>query len=428
LPQGAPGAADVTKKSCRQLHHGDQRSEGASTIRGHHDVTLRTHSEARFVVRRERWRPADPFDLISALLRARLRGTPLASDLSSHFARHPDADLVWAYVASRHRITPALAGCLDDLGMKSALPAEFRMYLDATAAGNLSNNRTLRDQLHDVVQRLNGLAIVPCLLKGAARLVDDLYPDDTWRFMMDLDLLLPRSRIGTAVASLEEAGYVVCDPIGDGKPHHHHPPLVHPARGASVELHQGIGRGLQQRLLAVDEVRARIELRDTPLGRLGLLAPEDQVIYLIAHLQVEDGCWFQGTTRLRDLVELDLLIGRYGSELDWARLVGRLSGSGVCSACLSAFCTAHTLLGTPLPEILTAEFDPGVRRATLRVIRQERSSAMMRLGLAYGWTARHVQRLFTDPEHRRHLTRGWRAARFRNSLLTLRDRLRFLPY
>jgi hypothetical protein len=418
----------VTKKSYRQLRNGDQRSEGAKIICGHHDVTLRTDSEARSAVRRGRWRPAGPFDLICALLRARLRGTPLPSHPGSHFAWHPDADLVWAHVASRHRITPALAGCLHDLGMTSALPANFRTYLDATAAGNLGNNRAMRDQLREVVQRLNSPAIVPCLLKGAARLVDDLYPDDTWRFMIDLDLLLPPSQIGTAVALLEKAGYVVRDPVGDGKPHHHHPPLVHPARGASVELHRCFGGGLQQRLLAVDDVRARIVLRKTPLGRVGLLAPEDQVIYLVAHLQVEDGCWFQGTTRLRDLIELDLLIGRYGSDIDWARVVGRLSGSGLGPACLSAFCTARTLLGTPLPDILTAEFNPGVQRATLRVIRQERSSAMMRLGLAYGWTARHLQRLFTDPEHRRHLTGGWRAARVRNSLLTLRNRLQLLPY
>ena len=110
----------------------------------------------------------------------------------------------------------------------------------------------------------------------AARLLDHLYPDDSWRFMIDLDLLLPPSQIGAAVALLKKAGYVVCDPVGDGKPHHHHPPLVHPARGASVELHRCFGGGLQQRLLAMDEVRARIESRDTPLGRVGLLAPEDQ--------------------------------------------------------------------------------------------------------------------------------------------------------
>ena len=147
-----------------------------------------------------------------------------------------------------------------------------------------------------------------------------------------------------AAAALQEAGYVACNPIGDGKPHHHDPPLVHPERGASVELHQYFGGGLQQRLLPVDEIRARTERRDTPLGRVELLTPEDQVLYLVAHLQIEDGCWFQGTTRLRDLIELDLLVGRYGSAIDWARVVGRLSGSGIRRACLSAFCTAECFL------------------------------------------------------------------------------------
>ena len=190
-------------------------------------MTRQTYSEAPFAVRRRRWRPAGPFDLICALLRARLRGMPLAPDLGAHFASHPNADLAWAYVASKHRITPALAGCVHDLGIMSTLPADFRTYLDATAAGNLRNNRAIRDQLHDVVQRLNSFEIVPCLLKGAARLVDGLYPDDSWRFMIDLDLLLPSPEIGTALARLEEAGYVVCDTVGDGKPHHHHPPLGH---------------------------------------------------------------------------------------------------------------------------------------------------------------------------------------------------------
>lgn len=387
---------------------------------------LRTHSEASSVARRVLSRPAAPFDLICALLKARLRGTQPPSCLGPHFARDPDVDLVWANIASRHRITPALAGCIHDLGVTSALPAEFCAYLDATAAGNLSRNRDLRDQLHEMVQRLNSIAIVPCLLKGAARLVDHLYPDDTWRFMSDLDLLLPPSQMSAAGAMLEEVGYAVSDPFGDGKPHHHDPPWVHPERVASVELHRYFG--LQQRLLSVHEIRARIELRDTPLGRVGLLAPEDQVVHLVVHLQFEDGCWFQGTTRLRDLIELDLLVGRYGCAIDWAHVVGTLSEAGLRRACLSAFCTASVLLGTPLPEILTAEFDPAIRRATSRVTRQERSSTMMRLGLTYGWTARHLQRLLRDPQHRRHLIRAWRSGRVRNSLTALRGRLQRVPY
>ena len=394
----------------------------------HYAMMRRTPSGAASLARGGSPVPSTPFELICALLRARLRGAQPPPHLGLHFGGDPDVDLVWARIASMHRLTPALAGCIRDLGVTGALPAELRAYLDAIAAGNASRNQQVRDQLHQIVLRLNSLGIVPCLLKGAARLVDRLYPDDSWRFMIDIDLLLPSWRMSAALAALQQAGYVVCDPIGDGKPHHHEPPLVHRERGVSVELHRYFGGGLQRRLLPVDEIRARIQLRDTPLGRVGLLAPEDQIVYLVGHLQVEDGCWFQGTTRLRDLIELDLLVGRYGGALDWAEIVGTLSGAGCRRACLSTFCTASRLLGTPLPEIVTAEFDPGIRRGTARVIRQERSSTLMRIGLAYGWAARHLQRLAMDAEHRRHVTRGWHPSRVRNSLRTLRCRLSSAPY
>jgi hypothetical protein len=367
-----------------------------------------------------------PFDLICAVLRARLRGTQPPSCLASHFVGDPEADLVWAETASRHRITPALAGCIDDLGLSSAPPAEFRAYLQAIAAGNLRRNSNLRNQLHEVVQRLNSVAIVPCLLKGAARLIDDLYPDDSWRFMSDLDLLLPASRMSAARAILEELGYVVCDRFGDGKPHHHDPPLIHPKRVASIELHRSWG--LPQHRPLMHDVRARMEVRDTPVGRVGLLAPEDQVVNLVLHLQVDDACWVQGTTRLRDLIELDLLVGRYGRAIDWAHLVGTVSDAGLRRPFLSAFCTASALLATPLPDILTADFGPAIRRATSRVIRQEHSSDMMRVGLAYGWAARHLQRLLRDSQHRRYLIRAWRSGRVRNSVAALRGRLARVPH
>ena len=52
------------------------------------------------------------------------------------------------------------------------------------------------------------------LLKGAIRLIDGLYPNPGWRFMRDLDLLLPKERLNDAVTALAAVGYESRDPEG----------------------------------------------------------------------------------------------------------------------------------------------------------------------------------------------------------------------
>jgi hypothetical protein len=59
------------------------------------------------------------------------------------------------------------------------------------------------------------LAIEPVLLKGAIRLLAGLYPDDGWRMLRDLDLLVPQASLVAATRALRNAGYASCGAGGE---------------------------------------------------------------------------------------------------------------------------------------------------------------------------------------------------------------------
>jgi hypothetical protein len=74
-------------------------------------------------------------------------------------------------------VLPALAAALRDLDLIGSLDAELAEFLLAVHAANLERNEELRGELAAAVGALNRTGIEPMLLKGAIRLVDDLYPD-----------------------------------------------------------------------------------------------------------------------------------------------------------------------------------------------------------------------------------------------------------
>ena len=141
-------------------------------------------------------------------------------------------------VADRHLVLPALAACAADLGIVEALPLEIAEMLALVRSGNVRRSRALLAALEDTTVALNGIGIEPVLLKGAARLVDELYPDPGWRLMADLDLLIPADAAEGAWAALVERGYAV---VGGDRPGSRHlAGLRHPGTGAVIELHRDL--------------------------------------------------------------------------------------------------------------------------------------------------------------------------------------------
>ena len=103
-------------------------------------------------------------------------------------ARWPDqcrgvaSEAEWRSVlrlSSAHLVTPLLRWTFHEQGSISELPADVLEFLDAIYRLNLEINLVHEDQLAQLIQALNNIAVQPVLLKGAAALVRGLYPRGT---------------------------------------------------------------------------------------------------------------------------------------------------------------------------------------------------------------------------------------------------------
>jgi hypothetical protein len=334
-----------------------------------------------------------PLDVICAVLRHRLDGEHFDPGVIPALRRGGVDERRLVAVASRHRITSAFAACLADLGLDGHLPPDLREYFAFMRARNAARNRQLRDELGAIVARLNSVGVEPCLVKGAARLVDGLYPDGSWRFMIDLDLLVPEDRLGDCVAALCADGY---SPFGldqvdpDDHEAKHYPPLLHQERLASVELHRRLTEGPRLPLLPTHEIVANSRSVRTCVGRVRLLSVEDAIVHLIEHFQLQYFHSLLALLRLSEAVEFHLLIGRGGSDLDWQYTMARFAKPEWRRACLSFLYGTKALLGTPTPE--HAAPDLRVRFQVLRTLAQQRSRSVMTIGLGLGWMYRFMRR------------------------------------
>ena len=153
-------------------------------------------------------------------------------------ARSPDWHpwLAWKIVievGDQHYVTSALAWCLRD---KAYLPIHVRRHLDAVLILNGKRNQKLLKVLARVAAALNAIDIEPVLLKGAAYLVEGIYPAPGLRMLGDLDLLMREDRVKVSAEALQKIRIQVAGPALPEN-HHHWPVLVDPETGAAVELH-----------------------------------------------------------------------------------------------------------------------------------------------------------------------------------------------
>jgi Uncharacterised nucleotidyltransferase len=202
-------------------------------------------------------------------------------------------------------VLPALAAALRDLDLIGSLDAELAEFLLAVHAANVERNEELRGELAAAVGALNRTGIEPMLLKGAIRLVDDLYPDHGWRMLRDLDLLVPASPAADALRALEEVGYARIE-VGENE-------LARPGAMAQIDLHEE----LFSRLLPVTDVIDRSRPARVGDEAVRLPAIEHQLVHLIAHTQIRHFGHAFGRITLRDRLEAAALLRRAPESIPW---------------------------------------------------------------------------------------------------------------
>ena len=319
-----------------------------------------------------------PFDLIARVLSERLRGRAASDELRA-MASSPSID--WERVvglASDQYVLPAFAAALRDLDLIGSLDHGLGAFLEAVHAANLERNSELRDELATAVGALNRAGIEPVLLKGAIRLCDGRYPDDGWRMLRDLDLLVRESEWADALRALARAGYDLAHPADKGVPLRRRGAIV------QIDLHRELfSTPRRERLLRGVEVLDAA--RPAVLGEAVVRLPSmmHQAVHLIGHCQIQDYGLAQGRITFRDLLEAAALT-QWGSErVDWQAVSARFAAAGYRRPLLTFLLSLNDSLGCSAPVPCRVDLLAALQRR--RIALQARSTSFAYLSSRAGW-------------------------------------------
>jgi hypothetical protein len=371
---------------------------------------------------------AHPFDLIARVLAARLQERAASAELRTIVDRQGGD---WEPVigrASAEYVLPAFAAALEDLDLTPLLDPELAAFLDAVHAASLERNGELRAELAPAICALNRAGIEPVLLKGTIRLLDGLYPDDGWRMLRDLDILVPLALLAEADRALQQAGYAPCEASGEYR-----------RQGGicQIDLHtEPFPTPRQARVLPAAEVLDRARPVAFGAAKVRMPSIEHQLVHLIGHSQIRHSGHAFGRIALRHRLEAATLVHRGGAGIDWQAVLARFSAAGYRRPLSSFLLALRDGAWCAVP--VTDARDPLTALHGRRVALQARSSALAYLGSQIGWwisavraqlaerdgsqrkAVRNLRSLMSEPGGARRLARAF--------LMRRRHLMHLLPY
>lgn len=229
-------------------------------------------------------------------------------------------------MASAHFVLAALAPALDVAPSGNRAPSDVAEFLSQITRANQARNRSLLTALVAVSRRLAELGVVPVVLKGAAFLAEDQAGAADWRFMQDIDLLVPADQLDACVAALAELGYPAEDAIYDPATEAHYPPLQSPCGRFSIELHTRLfGRG-DFGLGAAAVVR---DVRPVSIDGVAMLvpSPRHRLGHILVHAQIHNRFHAAERLVLKDLLDLSMLARQHAPVLQAGVVDGLFAGN-----------------------------------------------------------------------------------------------------
>lgn len=231
--------------------------------------------------------------------------------------------------------------------MFAEAPYKARSQLRAAMTAAESSQTAVRFELNRILRALEGLELPLVLLKGSAYVMAGL-PAARGRFVGDLDLMVPRSRIDELERRLIARGWAAAQLEGYDQRYyrewtHEIPALQHPERETPVDIHHTIAP-LTSR---VHPDAAALFADAVPLEdpRLRILAPADMVLHSCVHLFNDEV-----GMPLRDLLDQHDLLCHFGAQPGfWDTLVARARLHGLGRPLYYMLRYAHALLATPVP-------------------------------------------------------------------------------
>ncbi len=259
----------------------------------------------------------------------------------------------WDKLVRQGRRTGLLARLAADLQRAECwnlVPEVARWHFVAALTLAERQQIAVRWEVMQVRQALESIACPIILLKGAAYVLAEL-PAARGRLFNDVDILVPRERLGEVEAALMLAGWhaEAQDPY-DARYYrqwmHEIPPMHHIKRGSVLDVHHAIlPHTARYHPDPVKLRRASVPVSGEP--NLRVLAPVDMVLHSACHL-FHDGELPHG---LRDLSDLHMLLSYFSERPGfWEDLPRRAVELELTRPLFYALRYVRHFLQTPIPQ------------------------------------------------------------------------------
>jgi hypothetical protein len=218
-------------------------------------------------------------------------------------------------------------------------------------------NILIYKELREVLMAFKRVGIDVIVFKGAA-LAETVYKHIGMRKMSDVDLLVRRDDLTPARKILDESGYA----LKQGSQ------LFYTKYGffpVSIDLHSKIFSFLSKKIRkqVIDMVWEDAVPAEITGVKVLVMAPEDTLIYSVAHMTVSHGMIMD-----KWLKDIDSVINHYCSSIDWNKFIRRCR---ICSLEIPVYYTLQLVcerLGTPVPKEVLEQLKPSGSKFLLKKI------------------------------------------------------------
>lgn len=260
----------------------------------------------------------------------------------------------WTEVVNQGRACASLARLgqtLEHNGLTGALPPGVIRHIRASEIVVQRQYQQALFEIGNITEALRAVDCAPILLKGAAYIALGISAGEG-RYLSDIDVMVPRRRLGEAESALMLAGWIGAEQDAYNQRYyrewmHEIPPIRHMKRGSVIDLHHTILPPTSRP--KIDAERLFESARPVPgLPCLRVLCPVDMVLHCATHLFYE-GEFERG---LRDLTDFDRLLEHfYRTEPKFGpQLVARALELQLVTPLRYAFRYANLFLGTPIRD------------------------------------------------------------------------------
>lgn len=167
----------------------------------------------------------------------------------------------------------------------------------------------------------------PIYLKGAATVVEHDFQPLPWRFMADIDFLLSKEDLLTAINSFKNLKYRNMDNTRYVPGLMLHFPMIqHPEKKYGVEIHTRCLVDDLNGIFDPEALRNRAQTISTHLGPVLIPDINDRIIHLIAHAQINSRRYHRHRFLFRDALELRYLLNRPNADIKVAEKTFKSAG------------------------------------------------------------------------------------------------------